>query len=168
MNKALLLVVSVAAPLVSLSAEPVTEKNWRNHPEIKKIRSIYDEVKAEKDAGNLKKQNRKCELHSGYFVIEGTLYTDNKGVVRKYDVRAGTGDSAGTAEYYYDAKGIPRFTYRTRSSYYGGRKTDRIYMDEEGHWLYTDHKEEGGGVPGSELSESISDPAGDYVDLCRE
>ena len=168
MKKALLLIISVVVPMVSLAMEPVTDKNWRNHLEIKKIRSIYNEVNAEKEAGKYKKHSRKCKLHDGHFVIEGTLYTDTKGLVRKYNVGAGTGDSAGTAEYYYDAKGIPRFTYRTRSSYYGGRRMDRIYMDEEGHWLYTDQKQEGPGVPGSELSESISDPAEDYENLCKE
>ena len=53
--------------------------------------------------------------------IDGALYRDTNGVIRKYMVTAGSGDSIGTAEYYFDKKGVPRFTYRTRGASNGTR-----------------------------------------------
>jgi hypothetical protein len=155
-------------PLAASAAEPVNDRNWQNHPEVKKIRALYNEVNAAEKAGQLRKESRKCALHGGSFEIDGELYRDRRGVVRKYVVDAGSGDSTGRAEYYYDAKGAPRFTYRTRGAFNDTKKQDRIYFDDNGRQLYTDHREEGPGYPGSDLEDSIENPLAHYADLCRE
>jgi len=155
-------------PLAVPAAEPVNDRNWRNHPEVRKIRALYSEVNAAVKAGKLKKESRECLLYGGSFEKSGVLYKDPKGVVRKYVVDAGSGDSVGKAEYYYDAKGMPRFTYRTRGASNGTRKWDRIYFDEKGVHLYTDHNQEGPGYPGSDLEDSIENPAAHHADLCKE
>lgn len=167
-NKSIGILLCCGFPLAVSAAEPINDKNWQNHPEIKKIRSLYSEVNAAEKAGDLKKESRKCVLYGGAFEIDGVLYKDQKGVVRKYVVDAGSGDSVGNAEYYYDSKGIPRFTYRTRGAFNGTKKWDRIYFDEKGVHLYTNHREEGPGYPGSDLEDSIEKPAAHYADLCKE
>lgn len=157
--------------LLSASAfgsAPVTDKNWMNHPEIRAIRSIYAEVNSAEKAGKLKKESRECVFYGGSFEMNGVLHKDANGVTQKYVVTAGSGDSTGQAEYYYDKKGIARFTYRTRAAYNGTKKEDRIYFDSSGQHLYTNHKEEGPGYAGSELEEKVDDPVGDLANLCKE
>lgn len=168
MNKGIGILLCCGLPLAASSAEPVNDRNWQNHPEIRKIRALYNEVNTAEKAGKFKRASRKCVLHGGSFEINGVLYKDQKGVVRKYVVDAGSGDSVGRAEYYYDTKGIRRFTYRTRGAYNGTKKRDRIYFDEEGVHLYTNHKQEGPGYPGSDLEDSIEKPAAHFAELCNE
>jgi hypothetical protein len=151
-----------------LASEPVNDTNWENHPDVKKIRTIYSEINAAEKAGKLKKESRKCVLYGGSFGIDGVLYKDQKGVVRKYVLDAGSGDSVGNAEYYYDTSGIPRFTFRTRGAFNGTKKQDRIYFDEKGVHLYTNHKEEGPGYPGGDLEDTIENPISHYANLCKE
>jgi len=160
----------IAGCLMSASAfssVPITDKNWLSHPEIRTIRGIYAEVNSADKAGKLKKEPRKCVLHGGSFEIDGTLYRDTNGAIRKYRLSAGSGDSTGTAEYYYDKKGVPHFTYRTRGASNGTKKRDRIYFDSIGRHLYTNHKEEGPGYPGSELEEKVDNPVADMANLCK-
>ena len=154
-------------PFGALAAETINAKNWQSHPEVLKIRSLYNEINAAEKAGEFKKDSRKCVLYGGSFEIDGTLYKDSKGKVRKYVVDAGSGDSVGRAEYYYDTNGIPRFTYRTRGAYNGTKKEDRIYFDEKGKDLYTSHKQEGPGYAGSDLEDSVENPSTDYAGLCK-
>jgi hypothetical protein len=168
MNKAIIILIYCCIPLIVSAAEPVNDKNWQNHPEVRKIRALCNEINAAEKSGQLKKETRKCVLYGGSFKIDGVLYKDQKGIVRKYVVDAGSGDSVGNAEYYYDKKGIPRFTYRTRGAFNGTKKWDRIYFDEAGVHLYTNHKQEGPGYPGSDLEDSIANPAAHYADLCKE
>lgn len=155
-------------PIAALASEPVSDKNWQNHPEVKKIRTLYNEINAAEKAGRLKKESRKCVLNGGSFEKDGVIYKDRKRTVRKYVVDAGSGDSVGKAEYYYDTRGIPRFTYRTRGAFNGTKKWDRIYFDEKGQLLYANHKAEGPGYPGSDLEDSIANPITDYASLCNE
>jgi hypothetical protein len=168
MNKGIGILLCCGFPLAVSAAEPVNDDNWQNHPEIKKIRALYNEVNTAEKSGKFRRESRKCVLYGGSFEISGVLNKDQKGVVRKYVVDAGSGDSVGKAEYYYDKRGIPRFTYRTRAAYNGAKKWDRIYFDEKGVHLYTNHKQEGPGYPGSDLEDSIEKPAAHYADLCNE
>jgi len=168
MNRGIGILLGCGVPLGVMAAEPINDQNWRNHPEIRKIRALYDEVNAAEKAGKFKKESRKCVLYGGSFEIDGVLYKDRKGTVRKYVVDAGSEDSVGNAEYYYDTKGTPRFTFRTHGAYNGTKKWDRIYFDEKGVHLYTNHRQEGPGYAGSDLEESIENPAAHYADLCEE
>jgi len=40
------------------AAQVLTEKNWINHPDIVEVRSLYQKVKEDKNAGKLKKKER--------------------------------------------------------------------------------------------------------------
>lgn len=168
MSKAICIFLCCVLPLATLATEPVNDKNWQNHPDVKKIRTLYNEINAYEKAGKLKKESRKCALYGGSFEKDGVMYKDRKGIVRKYAVDASSGDSVGKAEYFYDARGILRFTYRTRGAFNGTKKWDRIYFDEKGGHLLTDHKEQGPGYPGSDLEDSIANPITDYANLCNE
>ena len=132
MSKAIFILLCCALPITTLASDPVNDKNWQNHPDVKKVRTLYYEINAAQKAGKLKKESQKCVLYGGSFEIDGVLYKDQKGIVRKYVVDAGSGDSAGNAEYFYDTRGMPRFTYRTHGASNGTKKWDRIYFDEKG------------------------------------
>ena len=165
------IVVAMLGSIVisSLSAsEKIDDKNWTRHPEVKKIRILYGEINKSQESGKLKKETIKCELYGGSVVTDGELYTDNKGIVRKYVIDGGSEDSRARAEYYYDSKGIPRFTYRFRGAYNGTQKEYRIYFDEKGDHLYTNIKKKGPGYTQSGLTDSVRNPRSDYKDLCKE
>jgi len=151
-----------------LAAEPVDDKNWQQHPAVRHIRALYAAINGDEKAGKLKKQARECELHEGSVVVSGALYTDRHSVVRKYVVDAGSEDSRAKAEYYYDEKGVPRFTYRFRGAFNGTKVEERIYFDEHGKHLYTNVKEEGPGYNDSGLTDAVADPKADYAELCKE
>jgi hypothetical protein len=155
--------------IVSISVwalEPVTDENWQNHPEIKKIRILFNEINRLQKVGKLKKQRHECEFYDGSLYEGKELYQDKSGVVRKYVVGVGTGDSADNAEYYYDAKGLLRFTYLTTGRF-DTLKSDRIYYDEKGEYLYTNTKQEGVGFLSNTLRESLLNPAGDFALPCE-
>ena len=168
MNKLIGTLLFCSVSLLVFAAEPINNKNWENHPEVKKIRVLCYEINAADKAGQLKRESRKCTLYGGSFEIDGMLFKNQDGVVRKYVINAGSGDSVGHAEYYYDSMGTHRFTYRTSGSINGSKKWDFIYFDERGAHLYTNRKQEGPGIPGSELLDTIENPSTHYTDLCKE
>ena len=158
----LLLTVSVYA------SEPINDQNWKQHPEVKLIRTLYSEINAAQKDGKLKKQEKKCVLDDGSVEIEGELYSDQKSIVRKYVVDGGSGDSRARVEYYYSERGMPRFTYRFRGAFNGTEVKERIYFDEMGKHLYTNRMEKGPGYNASGLADSVTDPKSDYAGLCKE
>jgi len=150
------------------ASEQVNDKNWQQHPAIKKIRALYVEINNAQKTGRLKKEAMKCELYGGNVVMEGELYSDHNSIVRKYVIDAGSEDSRARAEYYYDENGVPRFTFRFRGAYNGTEVEERIYFDENGKHLYTNRKEKGPGYNASGLTDSVEYPRSDYETLCKE
>jgi hypothetical protein len=150
------------------AGQPITDVNWPDHAEIKKIRALYNEINGLEKANKIKKETKKCVLYDGNVEMDGELYKDQRGIIRKYVVDGGTGDSRARAEYYYDEKGIARFTYRFRGAYNGTEIEDRIYFDERGQHLYTNHKTKGPGYTESGLADSVDDPRTDYANFCKE
>lgn len=150
------------------AAERVNDRNWQQNPMIKKIRALYTKINHGQKTGRLKKETQKCELYGGDVEIEGELYTDHNSVVRKYVVDATSGDSSARAEYYYNKKGVPRFTYRFRGAYNGTEVEERIYFDKEGKHFYTNRKEKGPGYNPSNLTDAVQNPRADYSSLCKE
>lgn len=149
-------------------ATPIHDGNWLNHPEVLKIRALYAEINAAEKSQLLKPESTGCTLHRGALKIDATLYRDLNRMIRKYVVKAGTGDSVGVAEYYYDKDGVPRFTYKTRSVYNGTKQQDRIYFNASGAHLYTNHKQEGAGYPQGGLDDVVRSPSVDYAQICEE
>jgi len=60
---------------VGFGAQVLTEKNWMNHPDIVEVRSMYQKVKDDKNAGKLKKKERKFKYCEPYEDTIRTLYT---------------------------------------------------------------------------------------------
>src|SRR4051794_41128218 len=85
-----------------LAAEAISERNWLNHPDIVEVRSIYQEIKAAKDAGKLKKVEREFNYCKPYEDTVRTLYTGQNGTPRIYQYQGGSDDSAVQRELYYD------------------------------------------------------------------
>ncbi len=166
-NRTLIVVCFFLAAGVS-AAEQINDKNWAQHPAVKTIRGLYIDINAAQKNGTLKKEAKRCELYDGSVVMEGGLYRDSNSVIRKYVVDGGSGDSRARAEYYYNEKGIPRFTYRFRGAFNGTQVEERIYFGENGQHLYTNRKEKGPGYTASGLTDSVVDPRADYADLCKE
>ena len=147
-------------------ASDITDKNWMNHPEIKKVRSLYNEIESAID--KYKRQSVSKECAGGNLIIDAEIFMDSSGGVRKYVLSGGTGDSAGQAYYYYDSAGINRFTFQTLRAVNGTHMETRYYFDENGQHLYTNVKfikgpGWAGGFPGS-----VSDPASDFKLLCED
>jgi hypothetical protein len=158
----------VLIPISILAVETINDANWSNHPVVKEIRGLYNEINTLEKAKQLKKESKKCVLNDGNVEINGTLFWDQKGRIRKYVVDGGTGDSRERAEYYYDEKEISRFTYRFHGAYNGTEIEDRIYFDVRGQHLYTNHKTKGPGYTEGVLADSAPDPRKDYANLCKE
>lgn len=155
-------------PICATALEPINESNWINHPEVKEIRAIYKQVNDLQAAGKLKKQTQHCNLYGGEVSMDGALYKDANGQVRKYSVSAGSGDSTGAAEYYYDEFGYSRFTYRTGGATNGTKREERIYFNAQGEHLYTNTKEQGPGYPFGGIEDSVANPVQNFKDLCKE
>lgn len=165
MISAVLLVLLHVSTITGIA---ITDANWSNHPEVKKIQTLFNKINASEKANKFKKETKKCVLNGGNVEINGELYKDLQGIIRKYVVDGGTGDSRERVEYYYDKKGIARFTYRFRGAYNGTKIEDRIYFDEKGQHLYTNHKSEGPGYTESGLPDFVAAPRMDYENLCKK
>ncbi|HEY1373610.1 MAG TPA: hypothetical protein VGH50_14160, partial [Candidatus Binatia bacterium] len=50
---------------IASAAEPISEKNWQNHPEVKKIRTLYNDVNAAEKIEKLGKQAKNCISNLG-------------------------------------------------------------------------------------------------------
>lgn len=149
-----------------VAAEDVSDPNWVNHPEIQEIRALRDAIESAEHAGRLGKSTRTC-AEGGSFEMAVSLFKDQKGVVRKYVIEAGSGDATGVARYYYDENGALRFSFRARRSVTGSASEDRSYFDARGKHLYTSRKADGStwrdGFP-----EVIEDPLADWAARCED
>lgn len=140
----LAVIATVFGMLVAVSpafgAEPITAKNWANHPDIIEIRSIYQKAKGEKDAGKLRKQQREFIYCEPYEDTLRVLYSDAKGKPRIYPFEGGSGDLAVQRELYYDEKGNLRFAFITAGAFNGTRIEHRIYLSAAGKRIWETQK----------------------------
>ena len=116
------------------AGEPITEKNWVNHPEIVEVRSIYQAIMAAKDAGSLKKKERRfdtsnCEPYEDDVRV---LYSDQNEKPRIYYYAGGSEDSMVRRELSYDDKGKLRFALIRAGAYNGTMYEYRVYFSKAG------------------------------------
>ncbi|TMH66888.1 MAG: hypothetical protein E6H57_12820 [Betaproteobacteria bacterium] len=113
------LFVSCAA----LASEAITEKNWVNHPEIVDVRTLYQKIKKSKDAGHLKRNERKFDTTScePYEDDVRVLFTDQKGKPR---------------ELFYDDNGKLRFAFVRAGAYNGTKLEHRVYFSKAGKKIW--------------------------------
>lgn len=163
---AVISVLLILSPPLHASGE-INDDNWVNHPKVKKIRKIYNEINNKEKADKLSIKSVDCELYGGAVQMYAAIYSDGS-IIRKYVIDGGSEDSTARAEYYYDTAGVPRFTYRRRGAVNGTIKERRIYFDKSGNHLYTNLKEKGPGYNNSNLSDSVNDPISDIKHVCKE
>jgi hypothetical protein len=152
---------------LSAVAAEIPEKNWENHLEIKKIRTLYNDINTTAKSNRFRKQAKRCVRDDGGGGgISQELYTDKSAFPRKYVVYGGSEDSYARAEYYYDTKGIVRFTYRYHGAVNGTTVEERIYFDQKGERLHQYRKEEGPGYPDSGFPGAVANPTFEYMTRC--
>ena len=112
----------------------VTKENWRQHPKIKEVRSIYQAVNAGRKRLRIKKRSFEyCEPYEDSVRIIGT---DAQGRVRFYQKEGGSDDSALKFEHYYDEAGRLRFVFITGGAVSGSKLEQRIYFDADGKRIW--------------------------------
>jgi hypothetical protein len=162
----LLLALALILPGAGWAQRPPTAANWRNHPAVRAIRAITQEVEIALRESKLTVQTDSAECNSGAVRLTAHLYTDPAGRVRKYVVEGGSGDSYSQVQYYYDRHGRLRFSFETLGAVNGTKQETRQYFDSTGARLYKDVRLlKGPGYPGG-LDEVVTDPAADFRALC--
>ena len=125
-------------------AQPITAKNWQNHPAILEVRRIYIETNALITAKKLKLETKKfgyCPLWD----LERKKYSDMRGVVRRYVKAGGSEDSAVTLEHTYDSSGRLRFVLVTAGAVNDTHEEWRFYFSVSGQRLWVDRRQTGPG-----------------------
>ncbi len=151
------------------SAVAVDSNGWMSHPEIRQIRSLYHEIETAVKNGSLEESaTRSCDgSGEGGSSVEAIFYETAAGVVRKYVLSGGTGDSAADASYYYDEAGTLRFVFHSLRAVNGTEMETRTYFDATGATVYRDTRlKKGPGWAGG-LPESIRSPKEHFMSLCE-
>ena len=117
----------------------VTKENWRQHPKIKEVRAVYQEVKAGLSRRSLARKRRMFEYCEPYADTVRAIATDAKGRVRFYQTEGGSDDSSLTFEHYYDEAGRLRFVFITGGAVSGSKLEHRIYFDADGKRIWEEH-----------------------------
>jgi len=131
----------VAGNAFAQDSDPITAKNWQQHPKIQAVRGIVASV----DAG-LKKRAFKVSVRKFEYCGESyedtlrKMAVDSKGIVRRYENQAGSEDSGLTWQHYYDEAGRLRFVFITGGAANGAQLEHRIYFDETGKRIWEEHK----------------------------
>ena len=162
----LLLTLALLLPVASWAQQPLTAANWRNHPAIRAIRTITQQVDAGVQERNLTVQTDSARCNGGAVTLTAHLYADSAGRVREYVVAGGSGDSYSEERYYYDGLGRLRLAFETLGAVNGTEQETRQYFDTTGARLYKDVRLlRGPGYP-RDSADVVTDPAADFRALC--
>lgn len=125
----------------SIAATPeITAANWRQHPQVKLVRTIVGAINGEMAKGVFKTSERKFSYCEPYEDTLRKLTVDAKGIVRRYETQGGSDDSSLTTDHYYDASGRLRFVFISGGAVNGSVLEHRIYFDEAGKRIWEEHK----------------------------
>ncbi len=135
--------LALATAAFAQGSPKITAKNWRQHPEIKKIRAIYSEVLGKVKRRKLKKAVR--EIHycqPGAGGIKRTLYTQGGKLVRQYTTNGNfEGGVAEDVEYYYDAMGRLRFVFAIYTDNQAEAQVQyRLYYNARGKLIWENRR----------------------------
>ena len=135
-------------------------------PRIARIRKMYRQIEAQvKDQELL---YEKKEKFNGYEVSQAAIYTDEKGRVRKLHCEGGTGDSAGSGDYYYRRDGTIFFSLVRGGNVHGCESEVRSYFNPSGRLIKRSRKE-AKQCPAMWLYPlKITDPKRGYANDCSE
>ena len=122
------------------SSAPITQNNWRRHPQIKAIRQVVETVNAGIRKSIFKSSTRVFEYCEPYEDTLRKMAVDSSEVVRRYEKQGGSEDSSLTWEHYYDSAGRLRFVFIFGGAANGAHLEHRIYFDEGGRRIWESHK----------------------------
>lgn len=165
-NQLLLCMMFVLHVSLAVAADA---NGWMSRPEIRQIRSLYSEIETAVTNGSLAQSGtRSCDgSGEGGVSVEAVFYENAAGVIRKYVLSGGTGDSAADASYYYDEIGRLRFVFQSLRAVNGTEMETRTYFDEMGEVIYRDRRlKKGPGWAGG-LPEDIFSPKEHLMSLCE-
>ncbi len=133
---------------------------------IQEIKQICDKIDTTINTGVYKKHSKVCATGDGSREVFGLIYIDKNGIVRKYGLDGGTGDSSGEANYYYSKKGILRFSFIRLGYYNGTDEKTRTFFDKHGHFLFSETRLVG---PGCACGFAFDgeNPLEDFNGLCE-
>lgn len=135
------LIYLLLADPVGAQEAPRQTAAWMTHPEIAKVRQLYDTIQAEIGRGNYSGTSR--QVLCARATLEATLFEDSSGAVRKFALTTGTQETPALVWYFYDADGTLRFTFQSIGTETGRHQELRSYFDEGGDLLYHDLQEDG-------------------------
>jgi len=125
----------------------LTQENWKRHPRIVEIRSIYKKIRKAIEKKkltyiekNFSKLPRNCR---GTYPIERVAVAyDSKGRVRLYVfAQRISHDDLQTTEYYYNQNGKLRFVFMSNKSQYYATIENRVYLNEDAEVFWDVEKE---------------------------
>ena len=166
--------VWILAALVG-ATPPITEENWREHPAIREIRRVFQDVESLRETERLRSKQRTFADCLAYKDdLSRTLYTDPVGMPRLYTRQAGSEDSAITIKAYYDGRARLRFVLADAGAVNATSIRIRVYFDEAGKPLWENREVIAG--PGYPFPSpwpdrwTARDPAKAFLgpSLCRE
>jgi hypothetical protein len=126
----------IVAALIGV-VPPITEENWREHPAIREIRRVFQDVESLRETERLRRKRRffaDCLAYKDD--MSRTLYTDPVGTPRLYTRQAGSEDSAITIKSYYDSQAHLRFVLADAGAINATAIRIRVYFDEAGRLLW--------------------------------
>ena len=130
------MLLSLSLLVVGVSP-PITNENWRDHPVIREIRRVFQEVETLRETERLRRKRRTFSDCLAYKDdLARTLFTDASGKPRLYTREAGSDDSAITIKSYYDTQARLRFLVVDAGAVNATSMRIRVYFDEEGHSLW--------------------------------
>jgi hypothetical protein len=142
MNICAALVLLVTLPAAIGAQTPITARNWKTHPDIVAVRSIFDST----EALIARKRLTESRVHIPYCDEEHeggddrVLYVDPNGRALKFSNGRGTGDHDLSMDWYYDTRGALRFVFVQGGATNGTEIENRIYFDAKGRRLWQDYR----------------------------
>jgi len=124
--------------LSSSVAQSITSQNWKTHPRVVEIRTLFNDVEKLLGARSLKMQVR--TVNCGSYSETRTLLTDAGGTARRYVSDGGSSDSRVITTYTYDPKGTLRFAYAKGGAVNGATAEWRQYFGPDGRRFWTDYQ----------------------------
>ena len=115
---------------------PINATSWINHPKIKEIRELCNEIEGNIKIKNLVEHKRDLKREETHGITFKAIYLDKLNIARKYVERSGSEDSALTFSYYYDPKRVLRFVFIEGGAVNGSQMEHRIYFGASGERIW--------------------------------
>ncbi len=119
-------------------AQSINAQNWKTHPRVVEIRTLFNSVEKLLSARSFKMQVR--TVGCGDYSETRSLLTAPDGTARRYVLDGGSSDSRVITTYTYDPKGTLRFAYAKGGAVNGASAEWRQYFGPDGRRFWTDYQ----------------------------